>query len=519
MEGMNDRTHAHSRAEFLRRVAGAALGAYGARLAGFTGLAKAVPAVRPVLTTQDVPLDEALARGRRVLAAPDVPRFDLIGLHWQGAGAVLFRTRSLAGAWTPWQRASVHEGPDPGVERTLRGWSLGTPVWTGGSDAVQFRVEGALSRLRAHYVSSPRAALPARAGRALHEAEQPPIILRADWGADERIVRAPPLYADRLLLSIVHHTAGKSPATPQDSAAIVRAIQVYHVESNGWNDIGYNFLVDPFGQVFEGRAGGIDRNVVGAHALGFNTGSTGVALLGNFQAVEEADGAKQALESLLAWRLDVGHVDPLATVAFPSGGRLYPLRAVSGHRDVNSTECPGSYLYADLDEVAGAAAALGLPKLFDPLASATADGSVRFTARLSEALPWTVTVSDQTGSALATGSGSGTAVDWTWTPQPALGRAAVFTISAPGVRAATGPVSLGDGAPPPTEIPPRPARPAGVPKRIPRWAWLLRRWLLTPKDKRGGRPRTPKKLPAWFWPWFRWLNALEQWHEQYGRRA
>ena len=132
------------------------------------------------------------------------------------------------------------------------------------------------------------------------------------------------------------------------SPAIVRAIQLYHVKGNGWNDIGYNFLVDRFGQVFEGRYGGIERNVVGAHAEGFNTGSVGVSLLGEYSSLAVSQKARDALAALLAWRLDIAHVDPASTLSFISGGNArFPaglpvfLRTVSGHRDAGFTDCPG----------------------------------------------------------------------------------------------------------------------------------------------------------------------------------
>ena len=106
--------------------------------------------------------------------------------------------------------------------------------------------------------------------RSLQLAGTPKIILRKTWGANERIRRDDPDYASTLATAVVHHTAGASPR-PAQSAAIVRGIQAYHVLGNGWDDIGYNFLVDRFGQVFEGRYGGIERNVIGAHAQGFNS--------------------------------------------------------------------------------------------------------------------------------------------------------------------------------------------------------------------------------------------------------
>ena len=100
----------------------------------------------------------------------------------------------------------------------------------------------------------------------------------------------------------------------------MRGIQLYHVRGNGWNDIGYNFLVDRFGTIYEGRYGGIDRNVVGAHALGFDTGSVGVALLGTYGDTKPSAAAQDALARLLAWRLDLAHVDPPRSVTVVSGG-------------------------------------------------------------------------------------------------------------------------------------------------------------------------------------------------------
>ena len=123
-----------------------------------------------------------------------------------------------------------------------------------------------------------------------------------------------------LKLAVVHHTAGTNAYTPAQAASIVRGIEVYHVKGNGWNDIGYNFLVDRYGTVYEGRGGGMTRNVIGAHALGFNTGTAGVALIGNFQNATPPPAMQTALVSLLSWRLDVAHIDPLSTVAYTSGG-------------------------------------------------------------------------------------------------------------------------------------------------------------------------------------------------------
>ena len=352
--------------------------------------------------------------------------FNLVGLHWKGPGSVSFRTLSRAGGWSSWREAAAEaeDLPDAGSAEgaARRGWKLGSPFWTGPATSIRYRIDGRVSRLRAYFVwSDPQAEQALLPGRVAARAAQPAIVRRAEWGADESIVRARPYYATAVRFAVVHHTAGTNSYSASDSAAIVRGIERYHVLANGWNDIGYNFLVDKYGQVFEGRGGGIAKNVVGAHAEGFNTGSTGVAVIGNYESQALSHAARAALVKLLAWRLDVAHVNPVGKLTWTSGGNpLYPagtkvgLRAVSGHRDTGPTSCPGGSLYARLNGIASDVAATGLPKLYNPVVAGSLGGPVRFTATLTEALPWTVTIRDAADAVVATGSGTGAAVDWTW---------------------------------------------------------------------------------------------------------
>jgi flagellar hook assembly protein FlgD len=370
------------------------------------------------LIMREQPVDASIS------SAPKAPaRFNMVGLHWQGSGSLSFRTRALDGVWSVWQaaRPEAEDLPDSDSSEALRAgrWKLGNPYWTGPADAIQYRVDGEATRLRAFFILSPLE--PSRAPATIDRAAAPAILSRAQWGADETIVRAPAYYAQRLRFAVVHHTAGTNSYSAGESAAIVRGIQRYHVLANGWNDIGYNFLVDKYGQVFEGRGGGTDRNVVGAHAEGFNTGSTGVAVLGTYSSARAPWAARSALVRLLAWRLDIAHVDPESRLTWISGGNpKYPsgtavrLRALSGHRDTGPTTCPGTGLYGQLAGIASAVGARGLPKLFDPEVGGSLGGPVRITGRLSNALPWSVTVRDGDGAAVAAGSGSGTSVDWTW---------------------------------------------------------------------------------------------------------
>jgi uncharacterized protein with LGFP repeats len=411
------------------------------------GVARAAGAT---LTMREVPL-----HGDRALASAAAPgSFELVGLHWRGSGSVSFSTRNLAGRWSQWHAAApeAEDLPDAGSRETARarGWRLGNPFWTGPSDGIRYRLRGDVRRLRAYFVRSSAERIPARR---ISVAGSPAIVSRLGWSANERIRRAAPKYAPAIHFALVHHTAGSNSYGPSQSAAIVRAIELYHVLGNGWNDIGYNFLVDKYGQIFEGRYGGMGRPVIGAHAQGFNTGSVGVAVLGSYTARAPSAAAQQALSALLAWRLDLAHIDPRSSLTWISGGNpRFPtgapvfLRAISGHRDTGFTECPGGALYRRLPAIAKTVAATGLPKLYAPLAKGSIPGFVRFTGRLTAMLPWTVTVTDSLGAAVATGAGVGTAIDWTWDASAAAkGRYFYMLAAGPGVRPATGTI----GAKPP----------------------------------------------------------------------
>jgi hypothetical protein len=397
----------------------------------------------------------ALAAGTTVVAR-DLPRgvnsaparFDLVGLHWKGSGSVRFRTRSVSGHWSRWRDAAPEDDqPDTGShELRARGWQLGSTYWTGPSNRIAVRTIGRVSRVRAYYVSSPVSARPLRA---VSITGSPLILSRVSWGANERIRRGRPRYADTVRFAVVHHTAGSNSYTRAQSASIVRGIQRYHVLANGWDDIGYNFLIDKYGQIFEGRYGGVDQNVIGAHAQGFNTGSAGVALIGSYDGAAPSAAARSALTRLIAWRLDVAHADPLSTFNWRSSGnprfragRNITLRTISGHRDTGYTTCPGSRLYGELPALARSVSVTGLPKLYSPAVTGSPGGPVRFTATLTEALPWTVVVSEPGGNVVATGEGFGASVDWTWdaTTVPA-GRYLYAIDAGPSVLPATGAVT------------------------------------------------------------------------------
>jgi hypothetical protein len=391
-------------------------------------------AAGPTLTVREVPLHAS-----RTLAAA-APPFNMVGLHWRGTGAVFFKARTLDGRWSAWVQADADN-------RIQNGWYLGGLDWTGAAAALRIRTTGHVTRVRAYYVDSP---VEATSARRLQVAGSPLIISRFSWQADESIRRAAPQYSDPVHFAVVHHTAGSNTYTRDESAAIVRGIEIYHVKGNGWNDIGYNFLVDKYGQVFEGRYGGVDKAVIGAHAEGFNTGSVGVAVLGSYGTTKISAAAKASLEQVLAWKLDLAHVDPLSTLTWKSGGNPrfasgVPvfLRAISGHRDTGFTDCPGNALYAELPQIAKDVSALGGPKIYAPAASQSGEGQVHFTAKLSVAQPWEVTILDSAGVQVAQGTGTGSAVNWTWDGSTAPPDRYAWTIASAGARSATGTVGTG----------------------------------------------------------------------------
>jgi flagellar hook assembly protein FlgD len=376
---------------------------------------------------------------RSLQSATPSGRFNMLAAKWQGTGTVAVRVLRADGAWSPWQAASSDD-----------------PAWTGTASRVQFRPRGEVTHLRAYELWSRVTTAPRRA---LSEAGQPDIVTRAQWGADEKIVRAKPLIAKTLKLAIVHHTVSLNDYTPAQAAAIVRGIETYHVKGNGWNDIGYNFLVDRYGTIYEGRAGGITRDVIGAHSEGFNTGTVGISLIGNFQTAAPPAAMQDALVSLLAWRLDVAHIDPLSTVAYTSGGnskykagKVVTLNAISGHRDTYFTECPGIAAYRLLPAIAKRVAATGLPKIYGPTVTGVPGGPLRFQAKLSSTAAWTVTVANGKGVTVAHGSGDGALVDWTWS-SPAGKASYTWTIAAPHALSATGTIGAA-AAPPPPPPPP-----------------------------------------------------------------
>jgi hypothetical protein len=320
------------------------------------------------------------------LPTAEMPRrrtapFSLLGVSWSepravARGAIEVRTRSIGtGEWTPWQLLET-DNPDASGGSggpAVRGAS--DPLWVGPSDGVQARMvatDGAplpeglrveLINPEAEKPAGPRFELSSgstdgKRAPGLPPRPMPRMLTRAGWGANERMVKQAPSYTGPIQVVFVHHTATGNGYTCAQSASIVRGIEAYQVRSKGWNDIGYNFLVDKCGRIFEGRRGGVHRSVLGAHTLGFNNNSSAIAVIGNFGRTPIPAAARASVAQLAAYKLGAWGSAPAGRVRMTSGGSdRYPagkpavLNRISGHRDTGRTECPGTALYAQLPAI------------------------------------------------------------------------------------------------------------------------------------------------------------------------
>ena len=176
---------------------------------------------------------------------------------------------------------------------------------------------------------------------------KPMIYSRAQWGADESKRDGNPSYFE-VHGGFVHHTVNANDYKRKEVPAIIRSIYAYHAQSRGWSDIGYNFLVDRFGRIWEGRYGGVDRAVVGAHTLNYNSYSFAMSAIGNFELVQPSAKMIQAYAALMAWKLSLHGVSAASTIQ-RIGTKDF--QAINGHRDAASTACPGKYLYAQIPEI------------------------------------------------------------------------------------------------------------------------------------------------------------------------
>ncbi len=349
-----------------------------------------------------------------VLSDPQPVRgYATVGVTWDDAAnygdedvAVQVRTEK-SGSWSGWMDAEYHDehGPDGGsAEEAARGQRPGTDALVVGDvDRVQMRAEttdgtmppdlrlavidpgtGTMTR-QAPAIDTSKLPPPADtntktttsgtlgtsggpqasgaetgAGEvqdrvalsAMKVAAKPYIYSRAQWGANERLRdQSRPSYGT-VKAGFIHHTVNANGYSSAQVPALLRGIYAYHTQSRGWRDIGYNFLVDRFGRIWEGRYGGVGSPVVGAHTLGYNEVSFAMSAIGNFDIAAPPQAVLAAYARLFAWKLSLYNIAANAPRVYVKN-RWLP--AINGHRDVGQTACPGRYLYAKLPYVRTAA--------------------------------------------------------------------------------------------------------------------------------------------------------------------
>jgi hypothetical protein len=288
--------------------------------------------------------------------------FDLVGIGGE-MRPVEIRVREGDGGWSEW--VETHGGD---------------PVYVGGASEAQVRAafrpagdlhfvnvsgtaggfaERALNDFRESVNS---AFISAASGFVASAASpKPKLVSRAKWGADLPDggcqPKGPPEYGE-VRAGVIHHTVNANEYTKDEAPGIVLGICSFHVNGNGWNDIGYQALVDRYGRVYTGRAGGVGAAVVGAQAQGFNAQTTAIASIGTHDTLKLNRKARAAVIRYLAWKLGLhGAVPATSNVEltsaggsasrYPAGQKIFPFRVI-GHRDLGLTECPGDKLYTQI---------------------------------------------------------------------------------------------------------------------------------------------------------------------------
>lgn len=453
-----------SRAPLIALLAGAIL-LGGLPSAGALPAGAAAPAPPTVLRTLAALPSQTPARSRAVEAP--VP-FSMVGVRTRPGVHPRVRTSADGRRWSAWTELEplpADEGPDPDTteHRAPAGGLVPTaPFWTGRARWLQLDAPGGRAAdLRVVVIDTlgQSRSLPGRAWDAVRAASrpvpaqaaatQPRIVTRAEWGADESMRKGDPSYSRRVRAAFVHHTVNANTYTQAEAPALIRGVYRYHTQSNGWDDVGYNFLVDRFGTVYEGRAGGVDRPVLGAHAGGFNSSTFGVASLGTHDAAGPVPAAVESIARLIAWKFDIHHVDVTGAARLRSRGStrfaegtVVDLPTISGHRAVSVTSCPGNALESLLPAIRRRVLELGGSMILDHDAAPNevtvargrpVGGPVRFSGRLRPAGEWTLELRDPDGLAIHSASGSGETVTSEWQPLvgASLGRYH-WTLSSPG---------------------------------------------------------------------------------------
>ncbi|MFM9049283.1 MAG: FlgD immunoglobulin-like domain containing protein [Actinomycetota bacterium] len=386
------------------------------------------PRLRPAAATQPT-ATEAFGLVGITAAAPFDPRT-----------RVVIRIRE-SGEWQPWMELPISEHlPDPGTDEGQRARYATEPIATNGSDGVQVRIDTPTGTVptdtQLTMIDNPVRPEDNNIGSRMGPAStaqaavtQPPIITRKMWGADESLKRGETAYSDTIKVAFVHHVVSSNDYTPAQAAQQMRNVYSWFTEGIKVNDFGYNFMVDRYGRLYEGRSGGIDKAVIGAHTSGFNAETFAVSFLGNADTLDPTQFEKEkildAIGQLVAWKFDLFDVNPLGTAVLTSAGpgpgggttSMYyagekvTTKTIVGHGDIGSTSCPGEFLRPTMAHLRLAVSALQGKNFYPPTIDGDevpwgSGGSIKLTPRSNGPVEATMTVSNACGDPVRTLSAS-----------------------------------------------------------------------------------------------------------------
>lgn len=395
-----------------------------------------------------------------IQAMTNVSPFTLVGVTWTGAAdpTSVFQVRVREkGIWSSWQQLSwtTEHGPATNSSEDKKARNGTDPLITAISDAIEAKVTNKTGKLPANlklaltnsnqttqdknlvakrslvgdvdpYVTSPQGAVVAR----------PRIITRAEWGADETWRDADAAMGTGILAGFMHHTATTNSYAADQGPAQMRALYAYYTRGLHYKDMAYSFLVDRYGNIYEGRSGcprvmttpcdGPSMPAVGAHTAAMNVNTFSVSVIGNYQT-ENPPAANltaivEGVSSIMAWKIAPYGLKPDGYSDVPVGpdpddqsryaeGDIAHIQTVSGHRDVGRTVCPGQYLYPALPNIRARINQLLTPAIRDAAVNPTAvdvksTNAVNITAFAPAGAEWSMQVTNEAdGSVLLTQSG------------------------------------------------------------------------------------------------------------------
>ena len=345
------------------------------------------PAPTPSAAVEPEPTPDVLT------AELETAPFSVLGVTWEPAAdltdvVIRYRVRQ-DDRWSEWEAVGSSDiAPDANGKEAADAQTRGAtdPIVAIDADGVQIWAEAATGRvtgLKAVLIDPGElpedetlgaagagsggsgisaSALPTATGAGAPG--MPAIIRRSQWGADESQVTCVPEHSTGMVSAAVHHTASTNGYSADAVPGLLRGFMTYHTRpeaqgGRGWCDIGYNFLVDTYGRVFEGRKGSIDMSVVGVHTGGFNSRTIGISAIGNFSSAAPTAPMLEAISRVIAWKFTQHRIFAGTTVQMVSGGgasrfpagQVVTFPTIYGHRDAQQTSCPGELLYNHLGNI------------------------------------------------------------------------------------------------------------------------------------------------------------------------